>query len=117
MRDLLCNFFYLLINAYICYFFWREPWLVATQRLRDKLDKNKQTFLFTQSKNLFIKMSFKLSSIAPSFVKRIFLKEVLKVRHINEPENDLLFSSLFLHVYTFWFFLLFSVWFLLSYVF
>jgi hypothetical protein len=117
MRDLLCNFFYLFLNAYICYFFWREPWLVATQRLRDKIDKKEQTFLFTQCKNFFIKISLKLISITPSFVKRIFLKDALKVHHINEPENDLLFSSSFLYLYSSWFFLLFSIWFLLSYVF
>lgn len=117
MRELLCNFFYLFINAYICYFFWRGSWLVATQLLREEIEQKQQTFFFVTFKNLFEKISFKLSHLFSLFFRRFLVKSSLKIHTQNQYEYDLVLSFSFLHIYIFWFFFLFLVWFFTSYIF
>lgn len=115
MRELLCNFFYLFINAYFCYFCWRGSWLAATQLLRDEIETKQETFLFLNCKNAFKKISSKLCNTCYFGFKNQRLHPSLKIISKQQDVND--FSFFHFYLYTFWFLFLSLIWLFISYPF
>ena len=108
MRELLCNFLYLFINSFICYFFWRDAWLSSTHTLRESLEKSQPTYALQIFKSLCQKIYLSIQKKILFF--KLDVQSPSKIINNNNLESGWFTLFFFDYIYIFWFLFLGGLW-------
>ena len=120
MREIICNLFFLFINAYVIYFIWRKPLLLSCELWRLESEKKPHTFFFNKGKKIIqyfiikknLLFSLKLSRINNFFNDYSFF--LLEKSNLDLNYNKNFYSIKF---FDYWFSFLFILWLFLSFIF